>query len=237
MNTLDIIIIAIIGISALTGMIRGFIRTLFGLTAMLLTLVLTWIFTPSVSQFVIDETFFDEMISEKTVELLNIEEMVSYHLDTSDKGQVVRFMNDLSLPGNLIETLEENYTDQVISGFDFAGVGDYVGGIISVMAVNALVFTILFIVISVILNAIVTFLDLIARLPVLKQANRIGGLGLGLIIGVISVWIGALIISFAISIQSTEALSGLIESSILGKILYYNNPLQNFVMNAHGLLK
>lgn len=234
MNTLDFIIIAIIAISALNGLIRGLIRTLFGLTALITAVVLTWMFTPGISQLIIEETSFDEMISEKTVELLNIEEMVTVDLETSDAAKL---MKDLSLPGNMVDNLIENYTPQIVDGFDFIGIGDYVGGAIAVMSVKALTFVVLFIIISIILNAIVTLLDLVARLPVLKQANRIGGFVIGLVIGVLLVWIGALVLSFTISIQSTENIANLIESSILARIFYYNNPLQNFVMNIRSGLR
>lgn len=234
MNTLDIIIIAIIVISVLNGLVRGFIKTLFGLTALLIAVILTWMLTPPISQMVIDETSFDEMISEKSVELLHIEEMLNVNMDTT---AAVKTLNDLSLPGNVIESLVENYTPQIMDALNVDGIGAYIGGSLSVMAVKALTFVVLFIVISLILNAVVTLLDLVAHLPVLKQANRIGGVGIGLIIGVLVVWVGALGLSFVISIQSTETLSQLIETSILAKIFYYNNPLQNFIMNIQNAIK
>lgn len=233
MNTLDIIIIVIIVISALNGLIRGLIKTVFGLTSLLIAVTLTWMLTPSISEMVIDQTSFDEMISDQVVELLNIEEMAITNLDTAE---AVRTLNDLSLPGNVVESLIENYTPQLLDSFDFASIGDYVGGSLSVMAVKALVFVVIFIVITLALNAIATLLDLIARLPVLKQLNRLGGLGVGLLIGILIVWIAGIGLSFVISIQSTQALSELIESSILAKLFYYNNPLQNYVMNIQSLL-
>jgi len=234
MNTLDIIIILIIGISVLNGVIRGFIKTLFGLTSLIIVVGLTWMFTPVVSELVINETSFDEMISEKVVELLNVEDMMTMDLDTT---AAVQQLNDLSLPGNVIESLVENYTPQIIEGLKAGGIGDYIGSSLSIMAVNALTFIILFTIVSLLLNALVTLLDLIARLPVLKQMNRIGGFGIGLLIGVVVIWVGCLALSFAISIQSTSTISNLIESSILGRLFYYNNPLQNFVMNLDAVIK
>jgi len=233
MNTLDIIIIVIVLISGINGLVRGLIKTLFGLTALLIAVIVTWMFTSPISQVIIDETSFDEMISEQVVELLNIEEITLVNLDTP---QAVQTLNDLALPGNIIESLVESYTPQLISSFDFESMGDYVGSSIAVMAVKALVFVVLFIIITITLNAVATLLDLIARLPVLKQMNRLGGLGLGVIVGVVIIWIAGIGLSFVISIQSTQALSELIETSVLAKIFYYNNPLQNYVMNIQSLL-
>ncbi len=228
MNTLDIIILVIIGLSILNGFIKGFIKTLFGLTSLLIAVILTWMITPYVSQMVIDETSFDEMISEKVVELLDIEKLVNVSMNTEEATDAIE---GLSLPGNLVESLIENYTPQIIEGLNSSGVGDYIGGALSVVAVNALVYLVVFVVISLALNAVVTLLDLVARLPVLKQMNKAGGVAIGLVIGVVIVWIGTLGLSFVISIQSTSTLSELIESSVFTKLFYYNNPLQHFVMN------
>lgn len=85
--------------------------------------------------------------------------------------------------------------------------------------------------ISLLLNAIVTLLDLVSQLPVLDQMNKMGGFLVGVLFGVLIVWIGTLGLSFIISIQATTELSELIEASILTRLFYYNNPLQNFVMD------
>lgn len=233
MNTLDMIIIAIIGISALNGLFRGFIKTLFGLTSLIIVVFLTWMITPPISRMVIQQSSFDQMISEKVVELLHIEEMFNVTMDTPAAVQIFK---GLSLPGNIIESLIDNYNPLILKGLNVNGIGEYVGSSLSVMAVNGLVFVVLFIVFSLALNAVVTLLDLIARLPVLKQMNRVGGLGVGVIVGVLVVWVGALALSFVISIQSTESLSNLIETSILAKIFYYNDPLQHFIMDLRSAI-
>lgn len=233
MNTLDIVVIVVIGISVINGAIRGFIRTLFGLSSLLVAVILTWMLTPVVSDAVIEQSSFDEMISEQVVELLDIEHMINMRMEDSD---AVREISGLKLPGNMIESLADNYTPQVLERLNVTGVGDYIGDAISVMSVNALVYIVMFVVISIALNAIVTLLDLVSRLPVLNQMNRIGGIGLGLMIGVVCVWLGSVGLSFIISIQSTTMLSEMIEKSILMKIFYYNNPLQSFIMSVGRIL-
>lgn len=229
MNTLDIIVIAVVGISALVGTVKGLIKTVFGLTSVIIAVILTLMFTPVVSGYLIENTSFDEMISEKAIELLNISEHMN--VDIADTSKVSDTINGLELPGNITESMIDNLTPQIVGVLDVSNVVDYIGSSIASMAVNALVFLTVFIVISILLNAIVTLLDLISQLPVLDQMNHIGGFGVGLVLGVIVVWIGLLGLSFVISIQATTELSDLIESSILTRLFYYNNPLQNFIMN------
>lgn len=230
MNTFDIIILAIIGVCLLNGLIRGFIKTLFGLTSLLIAVILTWLLTPVISDMVVTETSFDEMISEQVVELLGIEDMMNQAVDTT-ATTATEALRNLSLPGNIIDALVENYTPQIVENLNVSSIGDYVGGAISLMAVKALVYLVLFLIITLTLNAIATILDLVARLPVLKQINRFGGFLLGLLVGVVIVWVGCLCLSFVIAIQATPTLSAWIEASIFGKLFYYNNPLQHFIMN------
>ncbi len=229
MNTLDIIIIVIIGISALTGLVRGFIRTLFGLTSLVIALVLTWMVTPAISQAIIDNTAFDEMISEKVVELLNVEEAMGVTPDSL--AEATMWIGELPLPGSTLQKLTDSYTPEIVSMMKAGGIGDFIGTFLSRASVRALVFIVAFFIITILLNTLVNILDLIARLPVIKQANRLGGFGIGLLIGITCVWIGALGLSFALSIHSTDTFSALIETSILGRLFYYNNPLQDFIMN------
>lgn len=228
MNTLDIIVIIIIGFSAIEGLIKGFIKTLFGLVAVIAAILLTIMFTPKVSDMVIENTSFDEMISEKTIELLDIEALVDSKFTDIEEQEIIQ---NLQLPNNLIEHLIENNTNMIKEQLNIDGFIEYIGMIIANMAVKALVFILLFVIITLILNAIVALLDLISQLPVLKQMNAVGGLFIGIILGSTIVWVATLILSFVISIQATGELSGLIESSVLTKIFYYNNPLQNFIMN------
>lgn len=228
MNTLDIILIAIVSISAIIGLAKGLIKTVFGLTSTIIAILLTLLLTPQISTYVVMNTSFDEMISEKAIELLGLQKSID--IDISDVAALDTVRN-LDLPGNVIESLIENMTPQVVKVMDVSSVVDYIGTSIASMAVNALVFLIFFIIIVLILNAIVTLLDLISRLPVLDQMNKVGGLIFGALFGVLIVWVMTLGLSFIISIQATSELSNLIESSILTKIFYYNNPLQNFVMN------
>lgn len=228
MHILDIILISIVGISAIVGLIRGFIKTVFGFASMLVAIILTVILTPQVSHYIIENTSFDEMISEKAIELLNIKDNVTINMDDVLAKDVIR---DLPLPENIVSSLQDNIASPTVDVLNISNVVDYIGNSIAQMAVNALVFIVLFIVISIILNAIVTLLDLISQLPVLDQMNKLGGFLIGTLVGVMFVWIGLIGLSFIISIQATSELSELIEASILTKLFYYNNPLQHFIMN------
>ncbi|PKM54053.1 MAG: hypothetical protein CVU98_13630 [Firmicutes bacterium HGW-Firmicutes-3] len=234
MNTLDIILIAIILFCAINGMIKGFVKTLFGLSSTIVALVLTLIISPQVSGLIINNTSFDQMIGEKTIELLKIESLMG---DQETELDEVIVSGAINLPGNILRFLEKNNTPEINDKLEADGLGDYISGSIATMAVNAFVFVIVFLIVSLLLNAVVIVLDILTRLPIVKSMNKLGGFSVGLVIGVLIVWVTTMSLSFIISIQATETLSELIESSIFTKLFYYNNPIQYFIMNLGNALK
>ena len=234
MNTLDIILIAIILFCAINGMIKGFVKTLFGLSSTIVALVLTLIISPQVSGLIINNTSFDQMIGEKTVELLKIENLMG---DQDTELEEVIISGAINLPGNILRFLEKNNTPEINEKLEANGLGDYISGSIATMAVNAFVFLIVFLIVSLLLNAVVIVLDILTRLPIVKSMNKLGGFSVGLVIGILIVWVTTMSLSFIISIQATETLSELIESSIFTKLFYYNNPIQYFIMNLGSALK
>lgn len=215
-------------------MIKGFVKTLFGLTSTIVALVLTLLISPQVSGLIINNTSFDQMIGEKTVELLKIENLMG---DQDTELEEVIVSGAINLPGNILRFLEKNNTPEINEKLEANGLGDYISGSIATMAVNAFVFLIVFLIVSLLLNAVVIVLDILTRLPIVKSMNKLGGFAVGLVIGILIVWVTTMSLSFIISIQATETLSELIENSIFTKLFYYNNPIQYFIMNLGNALK
>jgi uncharacterized membrane protein required for colicin V production len=234
MNILDIIVIGIIGFCALNGLFKGLVKTLFGLSSTIIALILTLLITPQLSSLIVTNTSFDEIISEKTVELLKIENLLwdkDASLDTTISEGA------LKLPKNLLEFLTKNNTPETNQLLEAKGLGDYISSSMATMAVNVFILIVVFMIISLVLNALVVLLDIVAHLPVIKTMNKLGGFTIGLVIGIIIVWVSTLALSFIISTQASDTISKLIEESILTKLFYYYNPLQNFVMNIPRTLK
>ncbi len=95
---------------------------------------------------------------------------------------------------------------------------------------SAIVYIIVFVVVFAILKIIVAVTDIVSRLPVIRQANKICGLVLGLIEGLVAVWILFVIITACGSmewaadamtdISSNGFLSMLYESDIILKMIF-----------------
>lgn len=90
---------------------------------------------------------------------------------------------------------------------------------------KAIVYIIVFIVVFIILKIATLALDIISRLPVIKQANKAGGLAIGLVEGLIAVWILFVVITASGSMEWAAAALADIGSNPVLAFLYDINPV------------
>ena len=69
------------------------------------------------------------------------------------------------------------------------------------------------------------FSDLIAKLPILKQFNKLGGVLFGLLKGLFLVYLALGIISVVAPLANANNITKPIKQSIIGNVMYENNVL------------
>ncbi|MBQ4284053.1 MAG: CvpA family protein [Lachnospira sp.] len=93
------------------------------------------------------------------------------------------------------------------------------------IVLNAIVHIVVFILVFIGVRIIVSFTGLVSKLPVIKQANKLGGLALGLVEGLIAVWVLFVIITAAGSTSwAADALADIGSNGFLS-FLYDLNPI------------
>lgn len=94
---------------------------------------------------------------------------------------------------------------------------------------SAIVYIIVFAVVFAILKIVVVFTNIVSRLPVIRQANKIGGLALGLVEGLIAVWILFVIITACGSMEwAVDAMADINSSGFLS-MLYENDIILKMI--------
>lgn len=228
MNKADIGILIVLALTILSCYHRGFIRTFFNMVAMIVTGIITYYLYPYITKFIITKTGIFESISEFIDENFNFDKLLS-NLD--GKEEQLDALNDLDLPDNITNMLEANNNPEIFDILDVSNFRDYVSSSLATIVLNVIVFIILFMIIYVLLSVVVNMLDLIAKLPILKQVNKLAGLALGVVMGIFIVYLGMLVVSLLISMNVTPDLVDLIEESVIAKVFYGNNPLDGFLSN------
>lgn len=207
---LDIVIISILALSIFFGYKKGLINVVFNLCAFLVALVVTFILFKPVSNFVINNTEFDDNIK-KVV----LEKGITEKQNVTDEDKTVnKYVEKYTY--NAVTDVKNNAVESVADS-------------IAMSAVYIVVCLAIFIVVRVFLILTKSLFGAIAELPVIKQFNKVGGIAYGVLMGVIIVFVLLAIMFFIASINGASGINNLIESSFITKYLYANNFILNIL--------
>ena len=194
----DLIIIGIIALSVFLAYRKGLISLALGLVSFIIAIVITVILYKPVANLVINITGIDETIENSIYEQAN--DMMK------QDNEEVQF---------LVDAAKDEYLPQTART-------------LSVNIVTGGVFLVLFLVAKIALRFVSALANLIAKLPIIKQVNKLGGAIYGLLRGFLVVYVALLIISVVGTINPNSTVHKEIEKSYLGKVMYENNVLNVF---------
>lgn len=117
-----------------------------------------------------------------------------------------------------IEAIQENI------GLDLEGSIEQVAN----LAAQRIAWIVSFILISILLGVLVHVLDILAKLPVIESINHLGGLAVGLLEGVVVVWILLFVIVLCQGTEWGRPMMESIQQNPLLRLLYENNVLEQF---------
>ena len=194
----DLIIVGIIALSVFLAYRKGLISLALGLVSFIIAIVITVILYKPVANLVINVTGIDETIENSIYEQTN--DMMK------QENEEVQFLVDAAKDELLPQTART----------------------LSVNIVTGGVFLVLFLAAKIALRFVSALANLIAKLPIIKQVNKLGGVIYGLLRGFLIVYVALLIISVAGTINPNSTVHKEIEKSYLGKVMYENNVLNVF---------
>lgn len=224
MNWMLVVVLLILIGNTLIGLKAGFIKTVFSLVSMVIALVMTIFLSPYVNDILKGNDKFYGSMKEKAAKVLVLEEKEA---ETSDQEE---FIEGLPLPKSFKKTLVENKEKGVDNIKDY--IADYVAGTI----INALSFIITFAVIFILLWVISLALNILSKLPLLNQINKMAGLIAGLLHGLVIVWILFILLTAFGGTQFGKEAFVLIEENAVLSVIYNNNLLLRFVSSAAKLI-
>lgn len=189
---IDIVLIAIVILSAFLGYKKGLVKLGAKLFAGIIAIIITIVMYKPVSGMIIKNTTIDEKIENAIVQnATNI-------INENDKMQ-----NGITehVEKNILPEQAENLSKNVV----------YV--------ITALV---LFVVVKIILSIVISLMDFVANLPILKQFNEIGGIIYGIIRGVLIACVCILLMGVYTKIKPESTINNNIQNSLLTKLIYDN---------------
>lgn len=234
MNAIDIVIIAIIGLSTLLGLYRGFIQSVLNLGSGLISVAGSFWLFPKLSDVLSSNTDFTRFISTYTDSgsVLGNLDLSSLAVNALNEHNITEIVHKANLPQPLDTLLAHNLAQRVFSplGDLASNVGDYVNQTVLSVSINVLCFLLCFVICFVVTTIVVNLLRAVFRFPVLKHFDWLMGGFFGFLLGVLLCFVVFTTLPLAESVVPLEEFRLLVDESSLGQV-FENGNLIISIMN------
>ena len=191
----DLIIVAIILLSTFLAYRKGLITLSIQLVAVVISILATLILYKPISNFIVNTTSIDETIQNAILEEAN---------DIMTNGE--------EGSNQVVESIQNNMLPETART-------------ISINIIQGVVILILYAGIRIALRFVTALANLVSKLPILNQFNKLGGIIYGILRGLLIVYIVLLLINLSGEIEPENQVYTLVEDSYLGKMMNENNVL------------
>lgn len=214
----DIIIVVIVLGFILVGWRRGFLLSVYALFSMIIAIVLACVLTPVVSSG-LEKTGIPDKLETKISSYVETELTDKFGANADVSAEEAA--DELPLPGFLAGKI----ADDIKAGADapIKSISRSVGRKSAEFICSIIAFILVFFIVVAIMTVLKSILKLATKLPVLKQADAVGGVLIGFAEGVVFLCVLALLLSVFSSAQSMQGIVSAVEKSHIAKFIYENN--------------
>ena len=203
------------------GMKRGLVKTAFSFGSIFIALILVNILTPVAKEVIKNTPVYDSINQ-------NIQSYVSEHIATSTENMTEtginnqeKIINELPLPNGLKESLTKNNNQSSYDSLAVNTFKEYVVAYLTDVVLNAVVYILLFMVISILMKTLVEVLNIVTKLPVIHTFNMAGG--------ALIVWLLCMVVTIFSSTSWGQTVCKAIADNGVLSMIYDNNLIQNIV--------
>lgn len=209
------------------GYRKGIIVIVLSLVTSILALVLAVALAEPFENYIKNNTKVYEKVNVQMEEY--VEKYIRKEMDLASGELQEESINDLKLPASIREKLIKNNTTEMKVNMGVNSFSEYVAGTLTDILIESIAIIVLFLILKIILRIVVSLFNLIGRLPLLRTVNKTFGGAIGLVEGIIIVWIAAIVVT---AFSGTGVGSNILEAISGNKILsfiYNNNILLKFI--------
>ncbi len=202
---LDLIVILIIALFTFIGYKQGLIKSAIKIASFFIAIIIALVLYKPVSTLIINNTTIDDKIENTIIEKVTPEGMKP----EDEASQATK------IPQGFIVEANNSIKD--------------IANTTTIKIIEVCTVLVLYIIARIALKFVAALGDLIAKIPILKQFNKLGGTIFGLIKGLLIVYV-ILAVVYLISPLLKENTSNKIEKSMLTKNMYNNNLITKIIL-------
>ena len=200
----DLAVLGIVALCTFIGYKQGLVKSAIKILSFFIAIIVALILYKPVSNTVIKNTYIDDNIKNVMIQKIKPEGV--------DINQQLTVENNSSfnIMGVATSTIEE------------------ITNVFTVKLIETVTLLLIFIIVKIAIKFVSAFTDLITKLPLLKQVNKLGGTIYGIIKGMILVY--TILVVYLVMPLLNKAVSKNIDKSVLTKMLYNNNIILNIIV-------
>ena len=231
MNTLDLLVIAIMSLCIIIGAWRGFVRTVLGFANFMLSIFLTNMLYPHMGRFLRNTPGFFDALSSAVRDTMGLDAAIhDAAVDAGGRVAEAQFIQNLPLPAFFRDVLIENNNAIIHAAIGATGFADYLAGFLAGIVINIISMVIVFIIVFFGLMLLTRVLNILTKLPVLNALNKLLGGSIGAIWGILLTWLVLGIVVIYFSANSAVDVAEMLEASVIAGPLNEMNFALNFIL-------
>ena len=213
----DLIALLIIAAYAAIGFFKGFSEFIFQVISLLITIGVVFFAYKPVANVVMDTQLDEKIYSVVYENLANTPIAEGEEINTENTNMSKGIVSTIN---GYIAEAKENAEQNIL---------EFVSNKIAIIVVYAITAVALFVIVQLVLFFIRIALDIMGSLPLLREGNQVLGLVIGVIKGILLVYLLLALASGLSPILSKFGIIDAIESSKVSSILYNNNIIIDII--------
>lgn len=230
MGNILLIIVGLFMIAMIAiGLKRGMLRMAFSLVSVIVVLLLVNLLTPPVKQLLKMTPIYTEVQSSIEKYIKDNVETATENVTQTGVSAQKKIIDNLPLPQEVKNSLNENNTEESYAALKVDSFAGYIAESLADMIISAITFVLLFVVLTLLIRILVHILDIVAKLPVIKTFNSIGGAIIGLFESIIIIWILCIVVTAFSATDWGQSICKAIADNGLLSLIYDNNMIQQLI--------
>ena len=215
---IDVGIVILLVSSIIMGYRKGLIRAIFSIVSFIIAIILAFLLYKPVAAIIINSTSIDEVVKET----------IRGKYDVDPNMEVEQITLDENTAKNFPETVTNYINKNIIEDAKNTTINAFADQIARII-INIAAMIIVFIIVKLLMLLLKSIFDAIAKLPIIKPFNKLGGIIYGILRGVIMAYLIFAVIAIIVPAVSWDSAAKAINNSKIGSSMYNNNILLKII--------
>lgn len=239
MNWVLVAVLIILAVSAIVGYCKGMLRIVYSMVAWMIVLAFVVWSIPHINLYLRENTLIYEKIEAHCEEMVRRSANDELEQAGQEKGdELAEQLNEnemleslgIGVPAPVLEGILEKTTDAAGVLMEQSGIYTAIAAGLADFILKGISFFVALIAAWILVHIISQLLGIVSRIPVIKGANRSLGLLVGMVYGLLLVWLAFYVVALGSAGETGQMIVSYIYESSFLTFLYENNFVLTLIL-------